>query len=342
MDRYGELVVFTRAVADGGFSAAARSLSLTPSAVSKLVSRLEDRLAVRLFSRSSRQVVLTPEGEAFYAAALRAIDAVEEADLAVAPGNLLGETLRIRSMPTFGASQLAPLIPAFRRQHPSLRIEVHLRMEPGNLLEGGMDAAIHVGHLTDSSLVAKRFASTRWVICASPGYLAAHGTPRTPADLARHECLNFVPSMPASVWTVGGTGQASRQLKIASNVVSNQGQMLLELARADLGIVRLAEFHVMEDLVQGRLIELFPDHQSLEEDPIYAVYHGRRHLSPRLRVFLDFLDASFAGSPPRWRRRRFPTPSVPSGEALVPFAHLAHGNVPDHAGARGRDGRQIS
>jgi len=136
MDRYGELVVFTRAVADGGFSAAARSLSLTPSAVSKLVSRLEDRLAVRLFSRSSRQVVLTPEGEAFYAAALRAIDAVEEADLAVAPGNLLGETLRIRSMPTFGASQLAPLIPAFRRQHPSLRIEVHLRMEPGNLLEG--------------------------------------------------------------------------------------------------------------------------------------------------------------------------------------------------------------
>ena len=108
MDRYGELVAFTRAVTEGGFSAAAFSLSLTPSAVSKLVSRLEDRLGVRLFSRSSRQVALTAEGETFYAAALRAIEAVEEADLAVAPGNLLGETLRIRSAPTFATAQLAP------------------------------------------------------------------------------------------------------------------------------------------------------------------------------------------------------------------------------------------
>ncbi|MBV8870401.1 MAG: hypothetical protein JOY65_13460, partial [Acetobacteraceae bacterium] len=200
---------------------------------------------VRLFSRAGRQVTLTPEGEAFYAAAVRAIDAVEEADLAVAPGNLLGDTLRIRSMPTFAAAQLAPLIPSFRRQHPSLRIEVHLRMEPGNLLEGGMDVAIHVGRLADSSLVARLFARTRWVICASPGYLAAHGTPRTPAELAGHECLNFLPSMPSSVWTVRSTGRASRQIKVSSSVVTNQGQMLLELARADVGVVRLAEFQYL-------------------------------------------------------------------------------------------------
>ena len=140
MDRYSELLVFTRAVAEGDFSAAARSLSLTPSsAVSKLVSRLENCLGVRLFSRSSRRMALTPEGEKFYSAALRAIDAVEEADTAVAPSNLHGDTLRIRSAPTFAASQLAPLIPTFRKQHPSLRIEVHLRMEAGNPLEGGMD-----------------------------------------------------------------------------------------------------------------------------------------------------------------------------------------------------------
>jgi hypothetical protein len=110
VDRYSELLVFTRAVAEGDFSAAARSLSLTPSAVSKLVSRLENRLGVRLFSRSSRRMALTPEGEKFYSAALRAIDAVEEADTAVAPNNLHGDTLRIRSAPTFAASQLAPLI----------------------------------------------------------------------------------------------------------------------------------------------------------------------------------------------------------------------------------------
>ena len=199
MDRYSELLVFTRAVAEGDFSAAARSLSLTPSAVSKLVSRLENRLGVRLFSRSSRRMALTPEGEKFYSAALRAIDAVEEADTAVAPNNLHGDTLRIRSAPTFAASHLAPLIPTFRKQHPSLRIEVHLRMEVGNPLEGGMDVAIYVGDLADSSLVARPFARTRWIICASPRYLAVHGTPRTPADLARHECLNFLPSMAASV-----------------------------------------------------------------------------------------------------------------------------------------------
>jgi DNA-binding transcriptional LysR family regulator len=304
VDRYSELLVFTRAVAEGDFSAAARSLSLTPSAVSKLVSRLENRLGVRLFSRSSRRMVLTPEGGKFYSAALRAIDAVQEADTAVAPGNLHGDTLRVRSAPTFATSLLAPLIPAFRKQHPSLRIEVHLRMEAGNLLDGGMDVAIHVGQLADSSLVARPFARTRWIICASPRYLAAHGTPRTPADLARHECLNFLPNMVASLWTVRGVRPSSRQFKVSSNIVTNQGAMLLELALADLGVVRLAEYHVRQSLVEGRLVELFPEHQSLEMDPIYAVYEGRRNLSPRLRVFLDFLDASFASDlRPRNRKR---------------------------------------
>jgi DNA-binding transcriptional LysR family regulator len=170
MDRYSELLVFTRAVAEGDFSAAARSLSLTPSAVSKLVSRLENRLGVRLFSRSSRRMALTPEGEKFCSDALRAIDAVEKADTAVAPNNLHGDTLRIRSAPTFAASQLAPLIPIFRKQHPSPRIEVHLLMEAGNPLEGGMDVAIYVGHLADPSLVARPFARTRWIMCASPRY----------------------------------------------------------------------------------------------------------------------------------------------------------------------------
>ncbi|MGZ6212416.1 MAG: LysR family transcriptional regulator [Candidatus Binataceae bacterium] len=307
MDRYSELLVFTRAVAEGDFSAAARSLALTPSAVSKLVSRLENRLGVRLFSRSSRRMALTPEGEKFYSAALRAIDAVEEADTVVAPNNLHGDTLRIRSAPTFAASQLAPLIPTFRKQHPSLRIEVHLRMEAGNPLEGGMDVAIYVGHLADSSLVARPFARTRWIICASPRYLAVHGTPRTPADLARHECLNFLPSMAASVWAVRGARPASRPFKISGSIVANQGQMLLELALADLGVVRLAEYHVKQSLIEGRLVELFPKHQSLEMDPIYAIYEGRRNLSPRLRVFLDFLDASFASDlPPSRGRKRTP------------------------------------
>jgi DNA-binding transcriptional LysR family regulator len=177
-------------------------------------------------------------------------------------------------------------------------------MEPGNPLEGGMDVAIYVGHLADSSLVARPFARTRWIICASPRYLAVHGTPRTPADLARHECLNFLPSMAASVWAVRGARPSSRPFKVSGSIVANQGQMLLELALADLGVVRLAEYHVKQSLIDGRLIELFPKHQSLEMDPIYAIYEGRRNLSPRLRVFLDFLDASFASDLPPSRGRK--------------------------------------
>jgi len=303
MDRYGEMLVFVRAVEDGGFSAAGRSLSLTPSAVSKLVARMENRLGVLLFFRSHRTMTLTPEGEAFYASALRAIEAVEETESAVFSGSTTRDTLRIRSMPTFAASQLAPLIPAFRRLYPSLRLELQLKIEPGNLLDGGMDVAIHVGQLADSSLVAHRFTGTRWIICAAPAYLAERGTPRGPADLAQHECLNFIPSMPASIWTVKGAGRASRRMKISSSIVTNQGQMLLELARVGVGIVRLAEFHVVGDLIAGRLVELFPDQQSVEEDPIYAVYQSKRHLNQRVRVFLDFLDASFPDDPPAWRRR---------------------------------------
>ncbi|GAC1550032.1 MAG: LysR family transcriptional regulator [Beijerinckiaceae bacterium] len=304
MDRYGEMLVFVRAVEDGGFSAAGRSLSLTPSAVSKLVTRMENRLGVLLFRRSHRTVALTPEGEAFYAAARRAIEAVEEAESTVMSGRATRDTLRIRSMPTFAISQLAPLIPAFCRLHPSLRLEFHLKIEPGNLLDGGIDVAIHVGELADSSLVAHRFARTRWIICAAPSYLAEHGAPRGPADLVHHECLNFIPSMSASSWTVKAAGSASRRVKIKSSIVTNQGQMLLELARAGVGITRLAEFHVLDDLVAGRLVELFPDQQNAEEDPIYAVYQRKRHLSQRVRVFLDFLDSCFlSDNEPAWQRR---------------------------------------
>ncbi|MEH3148650.1 MAG: LysR family transcriptional regulator [Methylobacterium frigidaeris] len=301
MNRFGEMLVFVRAVEDGGFSAAGRSLTMTPSAVSKLIGRLENRLGVTLFNRAARTVTLTAEGEAFYAAARRAVEAVEDAETAVLGGRTAQGTLRIRSMPTFATHQLAPLIPAFRRQHPALRLDFVLSMEPGNLLDGGIDVAIHVGELADSSLVSRRFSGTRWIICASPAYLAARGMPTDPADLATHECLNFPSTAPWSIWSLRDGG-AIRRLKPGGSVAANTGQMLLAMARAGAGIVRLAEFHIIDDLRAGRLIELLPDHHNGAEDPIFALYSGRRHLSHRIRVFLDFLDASFSKEPPAWRR----------------------------------------
>ena len=301
MNRYAEMLVLVRAVKDGSFSAAARNLSCTPSAVSKAIARIEDRLGVLLFSRTHRAISLTREGEAFYAAALDAIASVESADAAVRGGTAPADTLRVRAMPIFAQAALAPRIPEFCRRHPRLKLEVHLRIDPGHLLDDGMDVAIQVGQLKDSSLVGRRFASTRWIICASPGYLAAHGTPERPGDLAAHACLNFISSIGASTWLVGD----ATPVKVASRVVTNQASMLMELARTGLGIVRLTELQVADDLAAGRLVELFPQHQCLDEDPIFAVYESRRHISARVRAFLDFLEETFAEPPWRhWRAHR--------------------------------------
>lgn len=300
MDRHGELLVFNRVVEDGNFSVAGRNMSLTPSAVSKSIARIENRLGVVLFRRSGRSVALTPEGEAFHEAAVNAIEAFEAIDASVRPGHAARDILRIRSMPGFAVSQLAPRIPAFCKMHPALRLEIVLTMEPGNLLEGGVDVAIHVGALEDSSMVAHRFASTRWVICASPAYLAEHGEPLNMADLARHECLNFLPGIPTKPWTLTTDGASAQAGQLSSRILSNHGAMLLALARVGAGIVQLTNLQIEQDLRSGALIELFKGRRTHDVDPIYAVYRSKRHLSPRIRVFLDFLDVSFSRKGSEW------------------------------------------
>lgn len=303
MNRYVEMQVFVRAAEDGSFSAAARNLGLTPSAVSKLIARTEDRLGVLLFRRSNRTVQLTQEGESFYHAAQAAIEAVETADAAVFSGSAAQQTLRIRSVPIVGQAVLAGKIAEFSRRHPNLGIEVQLRIDPSHLLDDGMDVAICVGHLKDSSLIAMPFSSTRWIICAAPSYIAEHGAPAHPDDLAHHTCLNFLSSISASTWTVRADEETARTLPIKSRILSNQASVLIEFARAGLGIARLIEAQVADDLAQGRLVELFPEHQCHDEDPILAVYQSRRHLSSRVRAFVDFLRSSFPDPPPwqYWR-----------------------------------------
>jgi DNA-binding transcriptional LysR family regulator len=295
-----DMAIFVRVVEDGDFSAAARTLSLTPSTVSKSIARLEDQLGRRLLQRSSRTMRLTPEGQHFLEAAHRVLDAMEEAK---AVGSAVPSgTLRIRSVPTFARCQLAPLVPALRRLYPKLRLEFLLGNERPGWLDDGADVAIASGDLPSSSLIVRRIASSRWIICAAPSYVAEHGIPASPAELFEHECLNF--SMPTqwNQWSVAGS-RSSRTP--AGTVVANQGDMLLALALAGAGIVRLAEFHISDDLRAGRLVALFPEHQDRVEEPIYVLYQDRRHLSPRIRVFLDFLERAFAHPP--WRAETVPT-----------------------------------
>jgi DNA-binding transcriptional LysR family regulator len=289
-----DIEVFVQVVEDGDFSAAARTLALTPSTVSKSIARLENHLGRRLLHRSSRSMGLTPEGQSFLEAAQRVLDAMEEAE-AVVSATPSG-TLRVRSVPTFARYQVAPLMPAFRRLYPKLRVEFILSNERTAWLDDGADVAIASGDLPSSSLIARRIASSRWIICASPSYLQDHGTPSSLEELSQHECLNF--SMPTkwNRWSNAGSGINSR-LNTSGGIVANQGDMLLALARAGAGIVRLAEFHISDDLRAGGLVALFHDHQDHIEEPIYVLYQDKRNLSPRIRVFLNFLQEAFAHPP---------------------------------------------
>jgi DNA-binding transcriptional LysR family regulator len=289
-----DIEVFVQVVEDGDFSAAARTLALTPSTVSKSIARLENHLGRRLLHRSSRSMGLTPEGQSFLEAAHRVLDAVEEAE-AVVSATPSG-TLRVRSVPTFARYQVAPLMPAFRRLYPKLRVEFMLSNERTAWLDDGADVAIASGDLPSSSLIARRIASSRWIICASPRYLQDHGTPSSLEELSQHECLNFSMQTKWNRWSNAESGINSR-LNTSGGIVANQGDMLLALARAGAGIVRLAEFHISDDLRAGGLVALFPDHQDHIEEPIYVLYQDKRNLSPRIRVFLNFLQEAFAHPP---------------------------------------------
>ncbi|MCC7310781.1 MAG: LysR family transcriptional regulator, partial [Sulfuritalea sp.] len=191
------MTAFVRAVETGGFSAAARDLGLTPSALSKLVTRLEDRLGARLLQRTTRRLQLTAEGEAFYARARPILRALDDAEAEVAQAGVSPRgLLRLHCGSAFGMHQLAPAIPRFQESHPAVELDITISDQPLGAMEEGVDLAIRIGPLDESSMVARRICNLERVICASPTYLDRHGTPRTPDDLQQHNCL-WITSLPA-------------------------------------------------------------------------------------------------------------------------------------------------
>ena len=299
MDRFGELKVFTQVVEARGFSGAARAAGLTPSAVSKLIARLEARLGVLLFHRSSRQVGLTREGERFYDDARNILTSLDEAESALAGDSATASgLLRAYVLPTFARCQLAPRMPAFLAHNPKLSIEFQLGNEPLRTLDSNIDVAIQGGRLQDSALMVRRIATSRWVLCASPAYLAARGAPNDVADLEDHPCLTFAVGGDWNSWTFhDGHGELASHVP-KGRLSSNHGDMVLAAALAGVGIARLTEFHVAEELRTGRLVRVLPQYHSVGDEPVYAIHHARRHISPRVRLFLDFLSEEFTQNPP--------------------------------------------
>ena len=292
------MAVFVRVVETGGFSAAARSFGMTPSAASKLVGRLEERLGARLLRRTTRRLSLTEEGRAFHLRAVRILADIEEAEQAVtalrtAPRGLL----RVDSAIAFAHHQLARVLSGFLERYPEVRVELNGNDRFVDLAEEGIDVAIRTGRPPDSSYIARKLADDQRLIFAAPSYLGRYGTPATPTDLNGHNCLTWTHEHDhLNEWPfLGPDGPVT--VRASGNTEVNNGETLYNLAVAGVGIARLAVFRVDEDIRANRLVPLLVEHHRPEPMPIHAVYPHRRHLSPKVRAFVDYLVEAFAGPP---------------------------------------------
>lgn len=297
MDKTVEMGVFARTVEVGSFSGAGRLLKLTPSAVSKQISRLEDRLGARLFNRTTRQLNLTEEGRAFYERCTRILADIEEAERAVTD---LHDTprgaLRITATTGFTKRQVVPLIPEFLDLYPHVRVELELNDRQVDLIAEGIDVAIRIGELPDSSLVARKLGVNRRIVCAAPSYLDKHGTPETPEELFSHNCLTFSASPRFNDWEFQGP-EGVRTIRVSGNFEANHTEALYDAVLAGIGLARLATYLVGPDIKAGRLIPVLKDY-AREKTAIYALYPHRRHLSAKVRAFMDYLGEKFTPTPP--------------------------------------------
>jgi DNA-binding transcriptional LysR family regulator len=302
MNRAAQMTAFVRAVETGGFSAAARDLGLSPSALSKLVTRLEDRLGARLLHRTTRRLQLTAEGEAFYSRARPILAAMAEAEAEVTEaGSSARGLLRLHSGSAFGMHQLAPAIPRFQQLHPEVELDITVSDQPLGAMEEGVDLAIRIGPLDESSMVARRICNLERVISASPDYLERRGTPRTPDDLQTHNCL-WITSLPALRRWPFDTDDGIRVVNVGGNIAANNAETVLQLAVAGVGITRLTDVIVGDAIRRGELVPILTDWHHVEPVPLFATYPSGRNLSPKVRAMVDFLVEEFGSAP--WRQAR--------------------------------------
>lgn len=290
---------FTAVVDCGGFSAAAERLGLSKSAVSKQVSRLEERLGARLLNRTTRRLALTEAGQAFHQHALRILAEAEEAELAVSQLHASPRGLLRVSVPmSFGIQHLGPVLCPFLERYPDLTLEAAYDDRLVDLVAEGFDVAVRIARLADSSMIARKIAPCRRVAVASPDYVARRGMPRHPAELAGHETLLYTLQTTANTWTLVHTDGSRADVTLSGRLRVNNGDALRAAAVAGLGIIVTPTFIVGADLAAGRLVRVLPE---WEADPIhvYAVYPPGRHLSVKVRAFVDFLAEAF-GPTPYW------------------------------------------
>lgn len=297
MDRIAEMELFAAIAEHGSFSEAARRTGVAKSVVSKHVRALEDRLGVRLINRTTRRLSLTEVGLAYHERCVRILAELEDADLSASRMQIEPRgRLRVNAPMSFGQHHLAPILPDFLSAHPAITVELTLNDRYVDVVEEGYDLALRIGKLEDSSLIARRLSAMRSILCASSAYLAVHGRPCHPRDLAGHNCLSYAYLATGDEWALFGPGGAVT-VRARGNLQVNNGDALCAATVAGLGIAVLPDFIAADSLRTGRLERVLP---GWERPPsaVHAIYPHSRHLSTRLRVFVDFLAERFGGDPP--------------------------------------------
>ncbi len=294
MDRFSALRVFAQVVESGGFSRAAARLDLSTTAVSRIVADLEAHLQTRLLNRTTRRISLTESGQAFYGRAVQLLNDLDEAEReasksAVAPRG----TIRLTAPINFGARHVASAMAGFIARHPDVRFDVQLSDRTVDLVEEGFDLAIRIGGTGSENLVARKLGETRLVLCASPEYLRRHGAPTTPQDLTQHNCLTYEYAPLRGQWRFRSPDGREHAVRVAGKMHSNSGDLSAALAVRGAGIVLEPDFLVGDQLRAGRLTALLPGYAA-PPAPIYAVYPTRKHLSAKVRLFVEHLAENFA------------------------------------------------
>ena len=297
MSELDEMRVFVRVVELGSFAAAAEDFRRTPSAISKLIGRLEARLGVQLLTRTTRQLSLVKEGEIYLLRCREILAAIEDAEAELSGANdQLSGRIKINAGTGIGRHQFATILPDFLATHENITVEVDNSDRRINIMAENVDIVLRAGTLSDSSLISRKIAEGRRIICASPGYLAKHGTPRLPEDLLDHNCICMSTFDHLSHWPFDRNGETER-IKVSGNILTDSSDILLDLAIAGEGIIRITNTQVVESIESGLLVPLFQDIHSAEAVLFWALTPPGRNRIPRVKAMLDFLASSFAKQP---------------------------------------------
>lgn len=292
-----DVALFVRVSATRNLSAAGREFGLSPAASSARMAQLEKQLGSRLLHRTTRQVALTQDGETFLGRARALLDAAEQAESAVGAASLAPQgLLRVAASASFGRQHIVPALAQFLDTHPGIRLDLRLSDRIIDMAANGIDVAVRIGPLRDSSLVARKLAPSRLVLCAAPGYLERHGVPQAPADLARHECLVLEGANP---WRLREPNGKIASVNVSGRLQADNGEACRDAAVDGLGITLQSTWAVYRQLQAGALVRVLDEYPVAVDSQVSAVYLNRSFLPPRAQAFIDFFAARF-GPVPYW------------------------------------------